>query len=357
MADCPTSAQWAELRARKPIAEDALATLPIMSEGIETSLLMAMDIAGDLHLLIPVHRGPTGARTPDLNGLRVRHRLLETGEFIDLTATPSHEQVFNPVCEDVITAVWSERRDPWSAVASIIRRWQSAWKPVRPEMDKATQVGLIGELLVLKSLMIPCIGHAAVDQWSGPEWERHDFVSDRLHLEVKTTRRSRHEHEISRLDQLRVPDGCQLLVVSIQVEETIGGNQTLASNVDEIVDLLRADTCCLDTFMTKLANMGWSDGMRDSGELLRFFVRSSFAYVVDESFPRLPDDFTPPSGVVSVKYTVDLANLPALGIDEAADIVKAANPCFGPTESWEREPQSKIDKQRSCGTSSRTMGL
>jgi len=328
MADGPTSAQWAELRTRKPVAEDALATIPITSEGTETSLVMAMDIAGNLHLLIPVHRGPKGAMPPDLNGLKVRHRLLGQGEVLDLAATPSHEQVFNPVCEDVIKAVWGDHRDPWSAVAAIIRTWQSAWKPVRPEMDKAVQVGLFGELLVLKSLMIPCLGPAAVGQWSGPDWERHDFVGDRLHLETKTTRKSRHEHEISRLDQLRVPEGCQLLLASIQLEQSLGGNETLASNLDDVVNLLREDAYALDTFMTKIASIGWSDEMRDSGELLRFFVRSAFVYVVDQDFPRLPDDFAPPSGVVSVKYTVDLANLPALGLEEAMEIIKAANPCY-----------------------------
>src|ERR1035438_3629731 len=87
MADGPTSEQWAKLRERKPLAEDGLATIAITSNGVETSLLIAMDVAGNLHLLIPVRRGPTGTRTPDLNGLRVRHRLLEMGEFLDLIAS------------------------------------------------------------------------------------------------------------------------------------------------------------------------------------------------------------------------------------------------------------------------------
>ena len=45
----------------------------------------------------------------------------------------------------------------------------------------------------------------------------------------------------------------------------------------------------------------------------------------DLDFPRLPDGFSPPSGVVSVKYTIDLANLPSLGMDEVGVIIKAAN--------------------------------
>jgi hypothetical protein len=174
--------------------------------------------------------------------------------------------------------------------------------------------------------MIPCLGPSAVDQWSGPESERHDFVGDRLHVEVKTTRKSRHEHEISRLDQLRVPDGCRLLVVSILLEQSIGGAETIATRMDAIVDLLRNDASAMDAFMTKMVNMGWAEEMRRSGELARFHLRGASVFVVDEDFPRIPDDFTPPSGVVSVKYTVDLANLPTLGMDEVRATIESANP-------------------------------
>jgi hypothetical protein len=81
----------------------------------------------------------------------------------------------------------------------------------------------------------------------------------------------------------------------------------------------------MDSFMTKMVNMGWAEEMRSSGELQRFFLREAAVYAVDEDFPRLPDDFSPPSGVVSVRYTVDLANLPALGMDEVTAIIKEAN--------------------------------
>jgi hypothetical protein len=96
--------------------------------------------------------------------------------------------------------------------------------------------------------------------------------------------------------------------------------------MDAIVDLLRNEASAMDTFMTKMVNMGWAEEMRRSGELARFFLRDASVFVVDEDFPRIPDDFTPPSGVVSVKYTVDLANLPALGMDEVRATVEAANP-------------------------------
>lgn len=328
MVDGPIPRQWADLRASRPLSEDALATLPVTLDGQDTTLSIAMDQAGSLHLLIPVGRGPAGAPPPDLNGLRVRHRRLETGEVIELSAPPSHEPVFTPFCREVADAVVVECREPWAAVAATVRNWQSAFRPLRSGMDKTVQVGLVGELLVLRSLMIPALGPAAVHQWSGPDSERHDFVGERLHLEVKTTRKDRPEHEISRLDQLRVPGGRQLLFVSVMIEQSAAGAETLATQLDATVEQLRGDAAALDAFMARMVAMGWSEEMRNSGELLRFSVRGASVYAVDDDFPRLPDDFVPPSGVVAVKYTIDLANLPELDFDEALGIVRQANPGY-----------------------------
>ncbi len=328
MVDCIGPEHWARLRAIRPQNEDALASMPLSVDGIDTPILAAMDRSGDLHLLVRVDHGPAGALPSDLKGLKVRHRRLEIGEVADLSAPPSHEQVFTPFCRDIVDAVVRQSRDPWKAVGAISRAWQSAWKPVRPAMDKTVQVGLFGELLVLRSLMIPALGPAAVDQWSGPDSERHDFVGEHLHIEVKATRKSRPEHEVSRLDQLRVPSGCELLFVSIQLEESIGGDQSLATQIDAVIDLLRRDAAALDAFLTKMTNMGWSEEMRNSSELLRFFLRRAEVFEVDEHFPRLPDDFLPSSGVISVRYTIDLANLPSLGLDEAIEEIRNANPGF-----------------------------
>ncbi|TLU71232.1 PD-(D/E)XK motif protein [Lichenicoccus roseus] len=324
MADCPTPQQWAELRANRPSAEDAMAIMPITMDGTTTPLSIAMDQPGQMHLLIPVQRGPVGMKPPDLNGLKVRHRRMEFGDVLDLSAPSSHEPVFTPFCRDVVDAIIGQDREPWAAVATMIRAWQSAWKPVRQEMEKSVQVGVFGELLVLNMLMLPSLGPTAIYQWGGPDSERHDFVGDRLHLEVKTTRKSRAEHEISRLDQLRVSNGCQLLFVSVQVEQSVGGEHTVATQLDAVVQALRRDPAALDLFMLKMVNLGWTDEMRDSGELLRFNFRDAGIYEVDEHFPRIADDFLPPSGVVAVKYTVELANLPTLDVQETIAMIRKA---------------------------------
>jgi|SRR5450830_1882306 len=92
-----TSSHWSQLRALRPQNEDALAVIPIFVDGNQTALSSAMDQAGLLHLLIPVAQGPAVTPPADLNGLKVRHRRLETGTVLDLSAPPSHEQVFTHI--------------------------------------------------------------------------------------------------------------------------------------------------------------------------------------------------------------------------------------------------------------------
>lgn len=319
-----TSDGWAELRAERPLSEGSLATLPVSWAGQDTSILTGMDAAGELQLLIPVPDAVVRKDIPDLNGLKVRLRLTEDGSYISLAANPQHEPVFTPFCREVVQAVFADAREPWAAVASIIRNWQTIWRQGPTNMSQAVQIGLVGELLILSRLAIPALGVDAVMCWSGPLTERHDFIIGDLHIEVKTTTRSRHEHEISRLDQLWTGDQQSLLLASVRLERSIGGAMTLATLVDETVNLLRHNVWAVDELLIKLRRLGWEDEMRGSGELIRFNLRDATLYEVEGEFPRLPRSFFIPSGISGLKYTISLANLPTLDIDEVSGLIVAA---------------------------------
>ena len=329
MAELPKPEHWTQLRARRPASDGALATLPVpTSTGNPSGLLLGMDAAQNLHLLVPVPGAPPlKGMAPDLNGVRVRHQRLETGDVLDLTASSAHEQIFSPVCREVIDAVLVDGRNPWKAVESIIRNWKSAWQPARALMGRSVQVGLFGELFVLQDLMIPCLGAAAIDLWSGPLSERHDFVAERLRIEVKTTTsKSTRQHEISRLEQLHAPEGCQLLLISIQLEESLAGRHSLATLLDGLNRVLGQTPAAVDLLAKYVGELGWTEDMRSSPELLRFNIRDAHVYMVDEEFPRIPADFVLPSGVSGLRYTVDLANLPTLDMDEVRSLVRSAQP-------------------------------
>ncbi|MGH0275905.1 PD-(D/E)XK motif protein [Sinorhizobium meliloti] len=309
---------WRGLRAQRSPGEELTRTAPITRGDEETQLQLAVDAAGTLHLLAPVASLPKRELPPDYNGLRLRHARLGEIDCLDLQSPPAHEIMFAALCGQVIDAIHDEGRDPWSAAVSIVRSWQSAWRPLRQPMSRRDQIGLAGELLMLRFVWLPALGPDAVHLWSGPDKERHDFVSQQLHMEVKTTTRSRSEHEISRVDQLTPSDGRRLLFASVLLEESAAGVQSVATLTDAVIEEIRRDAAATDGFMTRLNAMNWSDEMRRSPELVRFHVRDAQIFEVDEEFPRLPQDFCLPLGVLSIRYTISLANLPVL---DSAEVI------------------------------------
>lgn len=320
----PGPDSWAALRSERPLSDGSLVTRAIAWEGKESSILMGMGAEGDLHLLVPVSNPEPGRAIADLNGVRVRLRATEAGRYLDLVAAPQHEMVFSPVCREIVRVVFANGREPWAAVDSIIRQWQAACRPSRPPMSQAVQTGLVGELIVLARVLIPALGSRAVAMWGGPDSERHDFIAGMLHIEVKTTRASRQEHEISRLDQLWAPAGSRLLLASIRLELSIGGTLTLATLIDDVNALIKDDPAMMEELLQKLAQLGWSDEMRRSGEMLRFNLDDAAFYDVDDEFPRLPLGFRPHSGIVAMRYTISLANLPMLDLNEVSDLIAVA---------------------------------
>lgn len=315
---------WRDLRATRPVGEDQVQSTTIVCNNEETSLLLAVDASGDLHMIAPTSGAPARAIPPDYNGLRLRECVLDNQACLDICSPAAHEKMFAALCEELVEAIIVQGRDPWLAAISIVRTWQSAWKPLRQPMSRPVQIGLAGELLVMQSLWLPSLGSEAVHLWSGPDSERHDFVTERLHMEVKATTKSRHEHQISRVDQLRAPEDRRLLFASVQLEESVMGVLSVANLIDEVTAAIRHDPAAVDDFLTKLDDLDWSEEMRRSPELVRFHLREAQIFEVDNEFPQLPPDFVLPNGVLAIRYTISLANLPYLDADVVRDDIADA---------------------------------
>lgn len=282
--------------------------------------LLGVTEDGRLHLLIAVEVAPPNL-PPDLQSVQVR--VVEADRtWLDVSARSHHEELFTLVANKVWYAIRVEGRDPATSIDKIIDDMRAALRPVAPDLGPSEQVGLFGELWVLSNVLFPTVGSRICQLWSGPEGERHDFVGQGVHVEVKTTTRSEPRHEISRLDQLRAPTGKRLLLVSVLLERSLGGEETLADRVDEVREKLGTDGNSIDMFEQKLARIGWHEGLRQTGSLLRFTLRDVHVFEVAGSFPRLPDDYMPPLGVSAIRYSIDVGSLPSLSVAEVQSFLK-----------------------------------
>lgn len=311
-----TQERWAHLREQRPPHEDIYEQA---TEDLDAALISVSD-DGRLHLLLAIDVAPQSL-PPDLQSLQVR--LLEGGQlWMDVSARGHHEELLTLVANKVLHAIHTEGRDPAVSVERIIDDMRAALRPLVPDIGMTEQIGLFGELWVLSNVLFPTLGPRVCHLWSGPESERHDFVGESVHVEVKTTTRSEPKHEISRLDQLKAPIGKRLLFVSVMLERSLGGDETLADRIDEIREKLGSDGRALDVFDARLALLGWHEGLRQTGALLRFNFRNVHVFEVAGAFPRLPDDYVPPPGVTSIKYSINVGNLPSLDVTDVQHILK-----------------------------------
>ncbi|BCO26234.1 hypothetical protein MIZ03_1114 [Rhodoferax lithotrophicus] len=306
-----TQERWTRLREQRPSHEDIYEAA---ADDFEAALI-SVSSDGRLHLLLAIDLAPPSL-PPDLPSLQVR--ILEGEQmWMDVSARSHHEELLTLVANKVLYAIRTEGRDPAVSVERIIDDMRAALRPLVPDLGTTEQIGLFGELWVLSNVLFPTLGTRVCHLWSGPESERHDFVGQGVHVEVKTTTKSEPRHEISRLDQLRAPAGKRLLFISVLLERSLGGDETLADRVDEIREKLGTDGHALDVFESRLAQLGWHEGLRQTGALLRFNFRDVHVFEVAGSFPRLPDDYIPPLGVIGIKYSINVGSLPSL---DATDV-------------------------------------
>ncbi|WP_172812169.1 PD-(D/E)XK motif protein [Dietzia sp. 111N12-1] len=181
----------------------------------------------------------------------------------------------------------------------------------QPSLGTERQIGLFGELLMLRHL-IKKVGPAlALDSWQGPIGEEHDFVFPSADFEVKTTVRETRSHVIAGLAQLQPTTNKPLVLVSIQLT---GGSSQTGTSLDALVGTVRSETRGYQHLLDDLLrSAGWHpDGTYAPTLTLRTTPR---AYVIDEDFPALTprvvaNHCSRPDLISEVSYRIDVTNLP-----------------------------------------------
>ena len=121
------------------------------------------------------------------------------------------------------------------AVNSRLESWKELLRAISVLSDD-TQLGLLGELWVLLRL-IHAHGPSAVESWTGPAGEPHDFRYGNFDLEVKSTRNRHRAHVINGLEQLQASEGLGLYLLSLQFEPA---NTEDAITLPQQVDVIRS---------------------------------------------------------------------------------------------------------------------
>jgi len=180
------------------------------------------------------------------------------------------------------------------------------------------QIGLFGELFVL-SRLLDIHGSSAINAWTGPLSEPHDFRIGDLQLEVKTTSRRNRIHRIHGLMQTVPSPGCSLAIVSLTIG--IAGSQA-GHTLPELVSMLETklgDNAKMQKQIYKLlGEVGYRD--EDSGHYDRSWSLRQSARIVNVNtrFPSITPELLQTSlgtNMNRIEYVEYEVNMDGMGVE------------------------------------------
>jgi hypothetical protein len=283
-------------------------TSHVVSESPD--IIIRIDGAGQKISLLTPHTGMV-LDTAALKRVSIGLETREAREWARITvdARSMYTEAYGLMLS-VVQAMQGGATFPAATSAAITN--MKALLATKPRISEEKQIGLVGELLLFRTLLDTYDEYTVIDWWLGPLAEERDYAFPAFDAEVKTTIGESRTHVIHGAGQLEPSPGRSLWLVSIQMTRAGGDPNGLAlpGLIQEIRERL---TLSRDRFLTYLASEGWEDG--DAAMYPTAYVprTTPAAYLVDDDFPAVTPSrlhaVVPHSDLVSaVTYRVDVSS-------------------------------------------------
>lgn len=254
-----------------------------------------------------------GWKFPEGKGFAVERVELDDDKlWLALTRKPEgSEELFSSMASDVIGALDDAAiagRDERGLLALFLGRvggWQEFMKRGSQLLAPEAEIGLVGELFVLRSLLdngLPC--SIALDAWRGPLDALQDFELGTGALEVKSTlSTSGFPARIGSLSQLDDSIRQPLYLGGVRLAQRHEG-RTLSDLIDEVRCVVKGDVQSEILLAERILSAGFFD--QHAEKYARKFVLVELRlFEVTDDFPRLTLGRVP-NGVTNATYDIDL---------------------------------------------------
>lgn len=240
----------------------------------------------------------------------------------------TQRDIFHRLCLDIVAAAGGAPTESDAVKLFLARTWR--WHHLLrgggdARLTVEEQKGLIGELIVLERLVLPC--HALSDPvstWHGPLGSPKDFEIGRICIEAKARRGAAtpyiaisSEHQLDR-------SGVDLLFLHVAELAQEQSKEKVSATLTDIVIRTRTavaarDMGALQLFESLLAATGFR--WEDDYTAMRWAEGKHHIFGVTGSFPALTAASCP-SGVSNVRYSLSLAECEGFSVSD--DVVIAA---------------------------------
>lgn len=230
-----------------------------------------------------------------------------------------YSEIFLILCSDLVNVLSAKEQDEKTILIKLNKRldyWRQFLKRSRIDrLSTEAEIGLIGELLLLKTLLTRNPRLDLINHWKGPLGSTHDFISNDISVEVKTsTVKQKRFVKISSEFQLDTENSQKLFLLHIEINESIKSSNSfnLISLVFDIKKIISFDLH--PVFDGLLACVGFREADAHFYDKKQFALVEMQFYSVTEGFPRLINDELSPN-ISDIQYRLSLAGLDAFKID------------------------------------------
>lgn len=260
---------------------------------------------------------PPVEKWPKSKGFKVQARLVPDDTDMARLYIDSKEQgfdrLFHNLCDDLLS-ILERFPEPKAALSEMYKHLKDQQEFYKLESSEALnvdrQVGLFGELYLLKELFLPrCGAELSIPAWRGCKGASQDYQFNNFALEVKTTRAVEpNEISISSIRQLDEPGIENMFLSVVWVHKNESNGETLP----EIVEAIRSSITnqLLGEFNKGLEKTGYLDKHKEK-YTARYILKDVFHFKVEDrpdgkKFPRiLHNDIA--TGVSKVSYSISFA--------------------------------------------------
>lgn len=275
--------------------------LPAASLG----LLKDLPATGGLSVeLVPALQGvPEGQRT-----LAVA---LDDQQYVD---------IFSVFCADLVGGISNCTcvQDAVVLLLGRLERWQRFLSKAGDGLSQQAQIGLFGELWMLREILIPLGGIGMIDAWCGAQRAPQDFIVPGVcAIEVKTTVAMSLSHvRIHGEKQLDEAGLTCLFLLCLRLQRDEGTGRTVNDLVDDLWRMADVAPEFAALLEQRIADAGWLERHRQRYEGNRFAVAQRRFFHVGAGFPRLLRGALA-TGIDEVEYRLDLRACESAERDQA----------------------------------------
>ena len=224
----------------------------------------------------------------------------------------SYLQNFVLILKEILSVFDTQDLGLSKSLLLVISKWRHFLStPKLGILNEDEIIGLIGELIFIE-FVLRNIDVQLLKNWTADRGEE-DFIVKEVIIEIKTTRKEKHEHIINGIDQLLIDQSSNKYILSILLNQgESDGDISLPSIINDCIIQIINYPELLDLFYQKLKSRKYD--IRDSFhyEPHKFIMNRTGLFEVDEKFPKLTTkELSSPlnTRVSKVRYLVDMEGL------------------------------------------------